>query len=89
MDKCTFGIVILVGLSAAAAAFSHSFIRSFILASVAAALASTALFQVVSFVELGHLDKFFPIAVVVGAVYAFLISIPVGFVVRRIRSQRQ
>jgi hypothetical protein len=81
-------ILVFLGISIAVAAFCHSVIRSFMGATIVSAFISTVLYQLAGFVVLGYLDPFFLIAIVVGAFYALLISIPVGFVTRSIRARR-
>ena len=88
MEKTTLAAITLVALSAVVAAVAHWRIRSFPGACAAASLAATALFQVITFIELGHFDAFMPVAVVVGALWALAVAVPVGLVIRAIRSWR-
>jgi MFS superfamily sulfate permease-like transporter len=87
MDGTTGVILVLVGLCTVVSVAAHWWIRSYGGACLAAALASTALMQVITWVELGHFDKFLPIAVVVGAIWGLAVAVPVGWLVRLIRSR--
>ncbi|MEQ1860827.1 MAG: hypothetical protein ABMA13_12905 [Chthoniobacteraceae bacterium] len=89
MSGSAIALILLLSLSMAVAAFCHSTIRSFMGASTASALISTVLFQGAIYHNLGYLDPFFPIALVTGAFFGFLISIPVGLVARAIHARRQ
>lgn len=88
MTGSIIAILILLIIAITVSAFCHSIIRSFFGASIASALVSTILFQFAAYIELGYLDPFFLIAIVTGAFYALLISLPVGIVTRAIRSRR-
>ena len=47
-------------------------------ANIKATITTVILFQIVGFMRLGHLDPFFPIAMVITGVIAFIISAVVG-----------
>ncbi|MHA3771904.1 hypothetical protein ACXR0O_10250 [Verrucomicrobiota bacterium sgz303538] len=89
MDEGFFGILLLVAVSIIAAAAFHAKGRSFLLANFASALTAIGTVLVVDTIRLGHPDKFLPIAFVVGGIYAFLISLPVGLITRWISNRRR
>ena len=78
MSEGAVGFAIFVGLCVAVAAGAHYFLRRFFLASLLSALASTALFQVISALYIGYFDPFWPIAVMFSAPIALGISLLVG-----------
>jgi len=88
MSGSVIAILVLLLIAIVVSALCHTTIRSFFGASIASALISTVLFQFAAYVEFGHLDPFFPIAIFFGALYALVISIPVGLVTRAIRQRR-
>lgn len=88
MSDAAVGLALMIGLSVVCAVVANLRTRDWLLASGVAALAATTLFQIGLTVKLGHLDKFAPIAFVVGGLWALLIALGVsaGFTLwRRIR----
>ena len=86
MSEGTIGIIILLGISVAAALVFHQlFPRRFALASLLSAAIASPLFLVVATLREGHLDPFAPIALVTGAAVAFVVALVVGAIVRSLR----
>ena len=88
MNESTMGIIVLLGISATVAIGIHWFYPRFVLACLFSAVAATVLFQAAAYLHLGHLDPFFPIAVVVGGGISFIVALGVGALLRLIRSKR-
>ena len=78
MTEGVQGVFILVALSLCVSVTVHYFFRSYFPACFASALLASGLFQIFSFLHLGHLDPFSVIAFFVGAVIVFFISLVVG-----------
>lgn len=83
MSDGAIGMIVLVAISIASAFISHKQIKSFMLAVIVSTLASVILFQVVAYIQLGHLDPFFPIAMAVSGFIAFFISLVIGYALGR------
>jgi hypothetical protein len=62
----------------------HKFVRRFALACVAAAVLAATAFQVIAFLQLGYLDKFWPIAATITFFVSIVIGVIVGWFVRRL-----
>ena len=88
MDKATIPIFIFAGISVIAAVVCHSLVRRTYLASVLAGIASSILFQVGAFIDLGYLDPFVPVALVFGAACAGVIALLVGAMFHLFRKQK-
>ena len=78
MSEGMVGLIVLVAISVTAAIIWHAFAKRYFTASIASALMAAVAFQVAAYVHLGHLDPFFPIAVVASLVAAFVIALLVG-----------
>jgi len=78
MSAGTMGILILVAIAVVVSLICHAFLRRFWPATNLAATAAAMLFLVASYIELGYLDPFFPIAFVFGWVYAWFVAMIVG-----------
>ena len=89
MNEGDFGILLLAAVSIVAAAVFHAKSRSFLLANFASALIAIGTVLVVDTIRRGYPDKFLPIAFVVGGIYAFLISLPVGLLTRWVIKRRR
>ena len=89
MNEATIGILILLTISTVVAAVTHWFCPRFLLACLYAAIITTVLFQITTYLYDGHLDAFVAIAVVVGGLIAFGVALVVGGVVKLIRPRRQ
>jgi len=97
MSEGAFGFLLLVLISSATALVIHWFTRSLWsasavaavfrlwVASVVAAVLATVIFQVAAYWHAGRLDKFFPIAVVVGGFWSFVIALMIGWLFRAAR----
>ena len=83
------GIVILLLITALATTAWHYYLPQYFVASVGAAITSVVLFQLGAYFHLGHLDPFFPIAVVasfaVALAFSLLIGLPLRSVIKKIR----
>jgi hypothetical protein len=77
MHEGAMGMGILIVLAAVAAVVCHRVIHNLLAAAAAAGIA-TLTFQLIVRLQLGYLDAFFPIALVVGGALAFLIALLVG-----------
>jgi hypothetical protein len=82
MSEAAIGIVVLIVLSAVCAAATHLFVRRPIAAALVAAIVASLLFQIVAAIHQGQMDKFVLIAFVVGAFWAFVIALLVGWLLR-------
>ena len=78
MDEGTQGIIVLVLTSLVIGAITHWRVRSFWLACLVSAAASSVVFNVLATIRQGYLDKFFLVALIFGGFYAFIISAVVG-----------
>lgn len=78
---------ILVVIVILMSAVFHSTRRSYLLASALSAISSSVLFQVVSYLENGHLDALWIIGLIMGTLGAFIGSLIVGlpFLIHRRR----
>ena len=82
------GIVILVFITLLAATAWHYYLPRYLAASIAAAVTSMVLFQLGAYVTQGHLDPFFPIAVVTSSLVALVLSLLIGLPLRARRKQQ-
>lgn len=90
MDEGATGFLILLALSTISAIGWFSAIKDFFAAAALSALTASVTFQVVAYVKEGYLDPFFLIGLVVGGLYAFIVSVVVGLffiMVRRLRGK--
>ena len=78
MSEGVVGIGILTVVAVVTGVVSHRLIHNYVLAAAAAAAIATLTFQLIVRWQLGYLDSFFPIAVVVSGAFAFLIALVVG-----------
>ena len=78
MSEATMGMVVLLVTAIACALLAHWRMQRFWLATVAAAVSAVLLFQVFAFAQLGYLDPFFLIALVVSFVPCLIIAALVG-----------
>lgn len=53
---------------------AHQFIRYWLLASAAAAAVFTTVVQIIGYLSLGYLHKFFPIALITGGFFGFAVA---------------
>lgn len=91
MSESQSGIFILLGVALLTALFCHWRIHKYLLASLAAAVVSITLFQIIDFLRLGYLDPFFLIALFLGGTVAWGIALITGipfFIKRRARRSR-
>ncbi len=78
MNEVTTGIVIFGALALVCSLVAHSLQRRFWLAVTLASITSTVLFQVFVFYQLGYLDPFIPIAIVITLFISALCACMVG-----------
>jgi len=76
-------MIVLVAICIVSAFISHKQIKSFMLAIIVSTLVSVILFQAGAYIQLGHLDPFFLIAMAVSGFIAFFISLVVGYALGR------
>ncbi len=81
--------IVFVSIAIVCALILHWRVRSFFLASIISGPVASLIFQGVITVQLGYMDPFALIAVVVGAFYAWLIAIMVGLPFLGVRSKRR
>lgn len=76
LNETTLALLLIIAISVGLALLSHTFIKQILPASLITGLAATLLFQLISYLHLGHLDPFFPVAIIFGfAVAAFIAAI--------------
>jgi len=87
ISPMTSTTVLLAGLAinVCFALLCHAFFREYFLASAGAAVVTSLTWQSLNYWHLGHLDPFFPIALVTGGVVAFVLSLLVGLPFARAR----
>ena len=56
----------------------HALVRNYLAASALSALIGATIFQFAAYVDLGHLDPFFLIGFVVGALLYFVLALLIG-----------
>ena len=78
MNETTTGIVLFGTLVLICSFLAHALQRRFWLAVTLASLASAVLFQVAVFFQLGYLDPFMPVAMVITLVISALCACIVG-----------
>ena len=90
MSEDPVGFLVLLGSTAGAAVLWHALVKSYLLASVGAALSAVVAFGVLNFVRQGHLDMFFPlfIMLLVPRCFAFSLIIGLPFLLHRTRQER-
>jgi hypothetical protein len=89
VDEATQGIAVLIVIAVLSAIIWHAASRRYLFASVGAALSSAIAFQIVVTIQLGYLDPFFLIALVISACIAGIISLAVGAAFRLRRKSRE
>ena len=82
MSEGAVGLLVLIAISAIAAIIAHLLMRRYSLASLLAAILSTAVFQGLAFLHVGYLDPFLPMALLAGGALAYAIALMVGLVIR-------
>ena len=85
-------IIILTVFWLAVAIGCHAYIKSYFPASFVAACLMIAGVQIAGYAELGHMDSFWPIAVVTGFFMASVVALVVGIpfkLVRGVKSEEQ
>lgn len=89
MDEGFVGLLLLAMFAIVASVLFHRRGRGFLLASFTSAITAICALLVVDTIRRGSPDERLPIAFVIGAVYAFLISLVVGWIVRWWESKRK
>jgi NhaP-type Na+/H+ and K+/H+ antiporter len=83
-------LLVFLALSLASAVLLwHRYVPRYSSASFGAAVTSTAVFQLLAFLDLGYLDPFVIIAVITSFTAAFVVALLVGLPIRGRRKQRQ
>jgi hypothetical protein len=85
MSEATVGLIVMCATALVASVISHILITRAKVAILVAGTAAAALFQLFSYLHLGHLDKFFCVAVVVSWGYALAIAAVVAIPFRWLR----
>ena len=78
MDEGALGFIMLLVLSTISAVGWFGIAKNFFVAAALSAVTASVAFQVAVYLREGYLDPFFPIGLVVGSLYAFVVSIAVG-----------
>jgi uncharacterized membrane protein YhhN len=94
MNEGTVGTSVFVATTLAVSLMTHALTQRHWPASFVASALASLIFQVMSYVHLGHLDPFAPIAFVIGCGLALPIAFGVGILFsrrrdRRVRAERQ
>ena len=82
-------IIIFFGVAVGSAALAHYFIRQYTLGSFAGALTAAIVFQVWSYIELGYMDPFWPIAFVVSGLLSLFVALLVGGIFTYVRKKNR
>lgn len=90
MSEDAVGFLVLLGSTAGAAVLWHALVKSYLLASVGAALSAVVAFGVLNYVRQGHLDMFFPLFIIllIPRCFAFSLIIGLPFLLHRTRQER-
>ncbi len=86
MDEANWGTSVFIITCVSISLIMHIFIRTYWLGSVVSAALGTIIFQIFAYFNLGYLDPFFIIALIVGYFAALILSFIVGlpyFLLRR------
>ena len=75
-------VIVFFGVTLVTAIISHWLIKRFFLASLVSSVITTVVFQLLARMQLGYMDKFWPIAVVVSLVLALGIASIAGWILR-------
>jgi MFS superfamily sulfate permease-like transporter len=86
MEESVLGLYIFIAISALFSLIAHWKIKNFWVALFASTLLAVISFQVLVYMQLGHLDPFYPIAVLVSGLIALAISSAIGGIFKHIRS---
>jgi phosphatidylserine synthase len=78
MDEGALGFLIFIAISISFSLVAHWRMKAFWAASILSAVFVVIIFQVLSYIQLGYLDPFLPIAIVVSGLIAIAISIAIG-----------
>jgi hypothetical protein len=81
------GMFVFLGISILSAAVWHRFVPKFRLAIFGATASSVILFQVGAYIDLGHLDPFFLVALVTSSFVAAIVAILIGLPIRARRNK--
>ena len=86
MDESLVGLLVFIAMAVVASLACHTAIRTFMTATLVSGPVAAIAFQVVVYFQLGYLDPFFPIALVVSSAIGCGISVAVGWLLRRARA---
>ena len=81
--------MLTVALAMVCAIVSHRLMKSYLFASLCAALAAAILFEIVAYLSFGYLDPFFIIVFATSSLISLVVALAVGvvfFIVRRTRA---
>ena len=82
MSEGAVGILVLTAVSAITAVVVHLLIRRYTIASLLAAILSTAIFQGIAFLHVGYLDPFWTISLFASGAMAYAIALIIGLIIR-------
>ena len=82
MNDGAIGMLVLIAISAVTAIVVHLLIRRYAIASLIAAILSTAIFQGIAFLHVRYLDPFLAIALLAGVALSYAIALIVGLIIR-------
>ncbi|MBH2044056.1 MAG: hypothetical protein I8H87_11135 [Comamonadaceae bacterium] len=75
-------LVVFFLIAVISATVWHHYVSRYLAAALGATGTTVVLFQAVAFLQLGHLDPFFPIAVITSSLVALPLSLLVGLPIR-------
>jgi hypothetical protein len=86
MSAAGSSVFIFIAIAVASAVAWHRLLPRYMLASFGACGTSVVVFQVVAYLQLGHIDAFTPFAVIATAVLALPIALLIGLPYRAERN---
>ncbi len=86
MNESNLPIIGLISIAIITSLLSHFLIKNYKKAIIVSSISSAVLFQVAVYIQLGYLDPFFMIAMVITGVITALISAVIGIPFNRHRS---
>ena len=87
MDPGIVGLILLVAVAVAGSLFLHSRDRSLLRASFISSIIATGVLQITDVIYRGYPDRHLPLAFVIGLAVAFVISMGIGLLLRKLRQR--
>lgn len=78
MSESVEGIIIFSIVAVAVSITSHVLIKKISSAILWAAISTALIFQIIVYILAGHLDQYFPVALISTFIMAFLIALVIG-----------